>query len=191
MPAARLVWPAPPYLAGYVAALRRNWSPNTTRPEAAREELQSIAAGAGAFLDRQIDRDAKGPPVVLPDGSTVPRLPGMRAFVWDGEFCGVIGLRWQHGTAALPAHVLGHVGYSIVPWKQGNGYATAALRALLPYAWAEGLPHVDLTTDPDNVASQRVIEKNGGTLLERFQMPPQFGSRPGLRYRIPRPAPAA
>lgn len=71
-----------------------------------------------------------------------------------------------------------------MPWKQGRGIATAALAAMLPEAWAVGLCFVELTTDPDNIASQRVIEANGGVFHERFVKPPQYGSREGLRYRI-------
>ena len=47
-----------------------------------------------------------------------------------------------------------------------------------------GLPCVDITTDPDNTASQRVIAANGGVLIEHFTKPAQFGGTPGLRYRI-------
>jgi predicted acetyltransferase len=59
-----------------------------------------------------------------------------------------------------------------------------ALSLLLPEAKAEGLSYVEITTDPSNVASQRVIEANGGVLHEQFTKPPQYGSVPGLRYRI-------
>jgi predicted acetyltransferase len=104
--------------------------------------------------------------------------------MWDGEFCGSIGFRWQPGTPALPPHCLGHVGYAVVPWKQGRGYATLALRMLLLEARVVGLPFIEITTDPENVASQRVIQANGGVLFERFTTPAQFGSKPGLRYRI-------
>ena len=38
--------------------------------------------------DDEVDREAKGPPVILPDGRTVPRLPGYSRWMWDGEFCG-------------------------------------------------------------------------------------------------------
>jgi predicted acetyltransferase len=189
MPSMQLVWPAPRYLAGYVDALKRGWSPDTIRgAAAAREALEAIAAGAGAYLDRLADRAGAGPPVVLPDGSKVARLPGVSCWIWDGEFCGRIGLRWSPGTAELPPYVLGHIGYAVVPWKQRRGDATAALRAMLPHAWAEGLPYVEITTDTDNVASQRVIEKNGGTLIEHFTKAPQYGGVPGLRYRIARGA---
>ena len=65
-----------------------------------------------------------------------------------------------------------------------RGYATLALSLLLPDARAEGLPYVEITTDPDIRTSQRVIEANGGVLVERFVKPPQYGGVPGLRYRI-------
>jgi len=180
----QLVRPGPEHLPRYVAALERGWSPDNTRPEAARDELSRIQADANAFLDSLEDREAKGAPVTLPDGSKVKRLPGFRRWAWDGDFCGSISLRWQPGTTELPAHCLGHIGYGVVPWKQRLGYATSALRLLLPEAKAVGLPFVELTTDPDNIASQRTIEANGGVLVERFTKPAQFGGKPGLRYRI-------
>jgi predicted acetyltransferase len=130
------------------------------------------------------DLEAKGPPVTLPDGSTVKRLPGFRRWLWDGEFCGSIGLRWQPGTTELPPYCLGHIGYAVVTWKQGQGYAKSALGQLLPEAKAVGLPYVEITTDLGNVASQRVILANGGVLVEQFTKPPQFGGKPGLRFRI-------
>jgi len=180
-----LVWPAARFLAGYVAALERGWNADTGRAAvAAQEELTRIAGDADRFLAEQVMREPSGETVTLPDGSQVPRLPGYRRWLWDGEFCGLIGLRWQPGTQALPAHCLGHIGYAVVPWKRGRGYATAALRQLLPEARAEGLSYVEITTDPDNLASQRVIEANGGVLHERFAKPESFGGTTGLRYRI-------
>jgi predicted acetyltransferase len=179
-----LVWPAPHYLTGYADALRRGWSPDNLRPERASEDLARIAADPAAFLAQQVDRHGKGPPITLPDGSTAPRLPGFVLWLWDGEFCGSIGFRWQPGTTELPPYCLGHVGYSVVPWKRRRGYATRALHLLLPYARAEGLAHIDLTTTVDNVASQRVIESNGGILVGRFQPPPTYHREEGIRFRI-------
>jgi len=181
----QLVWPSPEHLSSYVDALERGWSPDSSRGEAAaREELAKISANPVTFIGSLVDREAKGSPVTLPDGSAVPRIPGYHRWLWDGEFCGSIGFRWQPGTTALPPHCLGHIGYAVVPWKQRKGYATLALRLLLPDARAEGLPFVEITTDPENIASQRVIQANGGVLVERFTKPLQFGSTPGLRFRI-------
>src|SRR5947207_6400126 len=164
-----LVWPSREYLPSYVAALERGWSPDNLRGKvAAQEELQRIAADADMFLAGLVDREAAGNPITLPDGTTVPRLPGYRRWMCDAEFCGSIGFRWQRGTEALPPHCLGHIGYAVVPWKQGRGYATRALREMLREAATEGLRYVDIVTDPDNMASQRVIEANGGALVEEL-----------------------
>jgi len=180
-----LVWPGPPYLESYVAALLRGWSPDNIRGEAAaREELELIAQDPAAFFARFVDREAKGPPIELPDGTLVRRLPGFRRWVWDGEMCGTIGFRWQPGTSALPSHVLGHIGYSIVPWKRGLGYAKRALELMLDDARGEGLDYVELTCDAINVASQRVITANGGEVVERFRKPAHFGGHDSLRFRI-------
>ena len=181
----QLVRPALEHLPSYVAALEAGWSADNVRGrDAAVEELALIRADAAAFVAAQVDLEAKGAPVRLPDGSLVTRIPGFRLWMWDGEFCGAIGFRWQVGTEALPPHCLGHIGYSVLAAKQRRGYATQALRDMLPHARAEGLRYVEITTDPANVASRRVIEANGGVLHERFTKPAQFGSAPGLRYRI-------
>ena len=183
--ALNLVRPAHEHLAGYIDALERGWSPDSMRGEdAAREELAKLRHDSATYLEQMVDRKAAGGPVMLPDGSSVPRLPGYRHWLWDGEFCGVIGFRWQLGTTALPPHCLGHIGYSVVAWKRKRGYATEALRQLLPIVKQEGLPFVHVTTDPANIASQRVIEANGGVLVERITKGPEFGNAPGLRYRI-------
>lgn len=180
-----LVWPDARYLSGYAAALRQGWSPDNLRPEANLEQLARIAEDPERFLAEQVDRQARGPAITVPDGSTVPRLPGYAMWMWDGEFCGAIGLRWQPGTTELPSYCLGHVGYSVVPWKRRRGYATRALQLFLPHAQAEGLAYVEVTTDADNVASRRVIETNGGILVERFQKPESHGGTPSLKFRIP------
>ena len=155
----RLVRPSLARLPGYVEALRQGWSPNTTR-DVCNEELAAIADDAAAFLRRL--RGEKAGTVRLADGGEVPRLPGVVRWMWDGEFCGAINLRYQPGTEELPPHVSGHVGYAVVPWKRSRGYATRALALLLPRAREAGLGRVLLTCDGDNVASRRVIEANGG-----------------------------
>jgi predicted acetyltransferase len=181
-----LVWPAVTYLPSYIDALERGWSPDNLRPEARRDELARIAEDASLFVAEQVDRDAKGPKVTLPDGSVVARLPGYRRWMWDGDFCGVIGFRWQPGTNELPPHVLGHIGFSVVPWKRRKGYGTRALAILLDDVRSDdvGLSYVELTTDADNFASQGVIEKNGGRLVEHFKKPAAYGGAESLRFRF-------
>ena len=181
----KLVAPSLDRLPAYADALRRGFfSDNLRREESAREELARIAADPAAFVASLEDREAKAGPITLPDGSQVPRLPGFRRWMWDGEFCGQIGFRWQPGTSALPAYCLGHIGYGVVAWKRRLGYATRALGLMLGEARREGLSYVELTTDPDNEPSQKVILANGGRFVERFRAVPGFGGKEEFRFRI-------
>lgn len=183
--AVEIVRPGRRHLASYVAALERGWSADNVRGlAAAREELAAIAEDADAFLERLDDPEALGGPLKAPDGALMTRLPGYRRWIWDGEFAGSIGFRWTKDGGPLPPHVLGHIGYAVPPWKQGLGYATLALAAILDDARNRGLSFVELTTDPDNPASQRVIEKNGGKLVRRFAKPAMYGGAESLLWRI-------
>jgi predicted acetyltransferase len=188
-----LVWPSRDHLSSYVDALERGWSPDNMRgPVTAQEELACIASDPDGFLASLVDRQAKGGPFTLLDGTVVPRLPGYRRWLWDGVFCGSMGFRWQPGTEALPPYCLGHIGYAVVPWKQGRGYATRGLRQMLKDVSREGLlRYVEIVTDPDNEASRRVIEANGGVLYEQFIKPASVGGTPSLRYRIALPSNAS
>ncbi len=171
-------------LASYVSALQRGWSPNNLRPQVAQEQLSSISQDAAAFVASLDDPNAKAGPVTLPDGSKVPRLPGFSRWIWDNEFCGQIGLRWKPGTEDLPPTCSGHIGYGVVPWRRGEGFATAALVTILPEAREVGLRYVDLTTNADNCASKRVIEKAGGRLIKTYVAHPSLGGLETLQFRI-------
>ena len=61
-----LVWPAAQYLSGYIHALEQGWSPDNLRPQAA-EGLARIEKDPSRFLSEPVDRQAEGPPVILPD----------------------------------------------------------------------------------------------------------------------------
>jgi predicted acetyltransferase len=181
----KLVVPALEYLDAYADALRRGfWSDNLRREESAREELAMIAADPADFVAALDDPEARRGPIALPDGSTVKRLPGYRRWMWDDGFCGSVNFRWQPGTSDLPKYVLGHLGYAVVPWKQRRGYATKSLALMLPEARKLGLKYIELTTDPDNVASQKVITANGGVLVNRFRKEAAYGATESLLFRI-------
>ena len=182
----RLIKPDLPALPGYRAALERGWSPdNVGLEKTIARELAAIQTDASAFVAGLDDPQARGGPIAMPDGALMERLPGYRRWLMDGgEFCGSFGFRWRPGTEDLPPHVLGHMGYAVPEWKRGRGYATRGLALLLPDAKALGLRYVELTTDPDNEASQKVILNNGGYLVERFTKLAAYGSADALRWRI-------
>jgi predicted acetyltransferase len=180
----QLVWPAHEFLPGYIDALERGWSPDNLRPEVGPEHLANIRADADAFLTQLVDRAGSGPAITLPDGTVVPRLPSYDRWLWDGDFSGVVRFRWQTGTNELPPYVLGHIGFAVVPWKQSRGYATEGLRLLLAEIPRDDFKYVELTTDVRNVASQHVIEANGGVRVETFFKPAAYGGAESYRYRI-------
>src|SRR5574343_1405070 len=131
-----LVRPGPEHLAAGLAALDAGWSADTQRgADAAREEAEALRRDPEAWIAGSDDPVGVGT-VTLPDGSRAQRLPWMRRWIWDGDFCGSITLRWQPGTPELPPHVLGHIGYAVVPGKRGRGLARAALAAMLAPARA-------------------------------------------------------
>jgi predicted acetyltransferase len=180
-----LVSPTLERLPGYQEALKRDWSPDNVSPErTALLHLASIAEDPAKFVASLTDLEAKGAPITLPDGTTRPRLPGYFLWAWDGDFCGSFSFRWQPGTSALPEYCLGHIGYSIVPWKRQRGYATAGLRLLLKQARQRDLEYVEFTTNPDNLPSQKVILANGGHQVGRRSKIAAYGGTEELLFRI-------
>src|SRR5438045_7981180 len=124
----QLVPPSLDRLPSYVAALKRGWSPDNIKGAAGSiEELAHIEKDPRSFVESLTDREAKGPPIVLPDGTTAARLPGFRLWLWDTEFCGSIVLRWQPGTSELPDYVIGQFGSLYVHCMEGIGYYKLAV----------------------------------------------------------------
>jgi RimJ/RimL family protein N-acetyltransferase len=73
-----------------------------------------------------------------------------------GELLGSIGMRVQ------PVNRFGHIGYWVAAHARGRGVAPRALRLLCEWGSRElGLGRIELVTDPENRASQRVAEKVG------------------------------
>lgn len=61
----------------------------------------------------------------------------------------------------------GHIGCDIRPSARGRGQATAMLAAAIPRAYRLGIDPALLTTHIANVASQTVIRRNGGHLIDQ------------------------
>jgi predicted acetyltransferase len=154
----RLIAPSLDKLSEYEAALAAGWSPDTER-DVSGEQLAALRRNPKAFL---FDLTRQDGTIVAPSGREVRRLPSRVFWLDDGEFCGIINLRFLAGTDTLPDYVSGHIGYAVVPWKRRRGYATRALAMILPVGLEVGLTRVELTCDDDNEASRRVILANGG-----------------------------
>jgi predicted acetyltransferase len=84
----------------------------------------------------------------------------------NDEYCGRISLR--HRLNEFLTRYAGNIGYDIRPSKRGKSYATIALGLCLKEAKKIGLEKVLLTCSDDNIASIKVIEKNGGVLQDKI-----------------------
>jgi RimJ/RimL family protein N-acetyltransferase len=75
------------------------------------------------------------------------------------EPLGLVSLRIADGDPGLAA-----VGYWLRPEARGRGAATVAVQLIARWAFNEvGVQRLELTTAPENVASQRVAERAGFT----------------------------
>lgn len=85
------------------------------------------------------------------------------------EFLGWFSLRptnEAHDEAAL--------GYRLIRAAWGNGYATEGVQALIQQGFTTwGLQRIVATTYEENLASRRVMEKAGMTLMRRFRITPE------------------
>ena len=62
----------------------------------------------------------------------------------------------------LPAQFGLEIGYAVAPEERGKGYTTEAVQLLLDYSFLTTLAvRVQAHTDIRNIASQRILEKNG------------------------------
>lgn len=83
----------------------------------------------------------------------------------DGDLVGRVSIR--HQLNDFLAHEGGHIGYGVLPAHRRRGYATQILARALERAAALGIDPALVTCDDENVASARVIERNGGVLEDR------------------------
>ncbi|MCR5879022.1 GNAT family N-acetyltransferase [Phenylobacterium sp. J367] len=174
-----LVRPDLRYMASFVEALREGYQRDSLRPETP-EAIAAIAAEPEAFVRQQLN-----PPttIVLPDGSLGERVPETHLWRVEGDaFLGSVGVR--HRLNAVLEAWGGHIGYAVRPSAQGRGLATGMLAEALGWCRANlPLDRVMLTVNTKNIASTRVIEKNGGVLLDTIPHPWIEGDF-GRRYWI-------
>lgn len=83
-------------------------------------------------------------------------------FYIDKKLIGMMNLR--HELNDMLEKTGGHIGYSVRKGERKNGYATKMLDFALQKYREMGIQKVLITCDLDNIASAKVIEKNGGIL---------------------------
>jgi len=90
-----------------------------------------------------------------------------------GAFVGWFSLKRRPGAGNLEAEL----GYRLARAAWGQGYATEGARALVARAFALGMRRVVANVYEENLASRRVLEKLGMTLVRRFKPTPEALAR--------------
>jgi ribosomal-protein-alanine N-acetyltransferase len=119
-----------------------------------RDEVRASVNAMDATTRAQISADwwAKFEQSAFQD----PWIHGFSLLLPDGTHVGIGSFKGP------PSNGVVEIAYAILPQHQGSGYATAAARAMVDYAFR--LAEVCLViahTLPDGAASQRVLQKAG------------------------------
>ncbi len=85
------------------------------------------------------------------------------------HIAGGIGIRI--GTNKEIELYSGNIGYHVYPPARGHHYAERAVRLILPLLKRHGLPHIWITTNPDNAASKRTCERLSAQLIDTVRIP--------------------
>jgi predicted acetyltransferase len=176
-PRSRLVLPTVDHATSYVEALREGFVRGTI-PRTPPARIAQIAADFTGFVQALVDQ---GGSLVMPDGEVVPKVPF--TIFWLVDPSGFIGeLSLRHHLDAYLLQSGGHIGYGVRPSRQRQGHGTRMLQLALAEARTRGIGRLLLTAHVPNVASRRIIERNGG-ILENI-VDDLFGGGPLCRYWI-------
>lgn len=96
----------------------------------------------------------------------------------NNKVVGIINIRYELSELLLKSG--GHIGYSTHPDYQGCGIATQMTAYALDVLKQKGIDKVLITCDDTNIASRKVIEKNGGVLENKLN----FNGKLTRRYWI-------
>lgn len=88
--------------------------------------------------------------------SKAPRYPNTWVMVEkiSGNILGLVLF-----VAYLERHQRAEIAYAVVPDYWNNGYATEACQAVIRFAFSQGVFRIYATVDPENGASERVLQK--------------------------------
>ena len=143
------------YLAIPARKHRRAWvqlKQEFVQDGAAHHALYQGSKTFGQFLRKRRDF-AQGKR--LPEGY----VPGSKYFLMEEgspKFLGVVTICHREAD--------GHINYAVAPSERNKGYATEQLRLALEKCREMGIGPVLITCDRENIASMKVIQKNGGVL---------------------------
>jgi predicted acetyltransferase len=93
----------------------------------------------------------------------------------DNKYIGTVTIR--HKLNEVLEKEGGHIGYDIRPSMRRKGYGTEILKLSLPIAKQIGLNRVMLTCDDNNIASWKIMEKNGAVIDEKYDYKGRYKRR--------------
>ncbi len=147
-----LVFPTEKYKESFIEALTEQNDDKLNRLNG--DKQTKFTGDFDAFLSSIKDaREGKN----LPQGY-VPQT--VYWLVSGNKFIGRVSIRHT-----LNHHLLmlgGHIGYAIRPTERKKGYGSLALRLALQKAEELGIEKALVACTKDNIASRKIIEKNGG-----------------------------
>ena len=167
----RLIRPAREYLQSYEEARKeyRSGVPVSTYP--------FLDLSGEEFLAKAQDFE---------QGKELPKGWVPATYLWladETEFWGEVSIRHELTDALLQFG--GNVGYWVRKSAWGRGSGTEMLRQTLAYIGEYlALDSVLLTCNDENIASARIIEKNGGILQDKIENSDRAGTRLTRRYWI-------
>ncbi len=124
---------------------------------------------------------------LIPGDSEAGHVPAYYFRIEDREGNEAGHISFRVGDTRHVRLCAGHIGYAVVEEFRGQGFARHACRALAPFVRSV-YDSVIITSDPDNYASVKTIEKLGAEFLEEVPVPGDDshyarGSRFKRRYR--------
>jgi predicted acetyltransferase len=179
----QLITPDLDHIPSYVLALKEGHRCGGGALPTADQVLKILRDPQG-FLD---DLFAPKPPTFINEkGEEVERVPQTTMWlVENGGFIGDAKIRHRLNDKLFLSG--GHIGYGVRPSARNKGYATEMLRQSL--IWLRdnlGLDKALLSCLVENTASARVMEKNGGQLIDITPHPLETGKMQ-KRYWVPVP----
>ncbi|MBM3091840.1 GNAT family N-acetyltransferase [Ensifer sp. T173] len=125
-------------------------------------DFEALAEGVAPSGLRLVEDSVIAPQEVLRMLSDLNRAiaadfsPSAWMIVANEEIVGLCSVIRPPGNGEL------HIGYGVAPSREGRGIATAAVGDLLDWARSDRrVRRISAETAVDNVASQRVLERNG------------------------------
>jgi len=159
----RLVKPSVEYQDSYIAALAELVA-DKNRNMSTHSDFDSETETFPEYIDRLHGYEQGNG---LPEGY----VPDTILWLVDdqNEWLGKISIR--HELTEYLRNFGGSIGYEIRPTQRKKGYGSVLLELGLQVAKDLNLEEIIITCDSPNIASKRIIEKNGGQFLEELDEP--------------------